>query len=227
MPSGGGDKLGDAATWRYYWRPSDVKRLVAHLAANPSPSPSPSPNPSPTPSPNPSPNPNQVAHLAANPSPNPSPSSNSNSNPSPSPSPNPIPNPNPNPNPNQVAHLAGRHPAEAALKRELQLRLPWWEAAQAYAEGQGGDAEGGAEGAEATIGIADATPMEVDAAGGAAGEGLREVSVAEGLLMLVMRQRQASSLREWWPAFLAVHAECRRVHPVVEAVLQEAVYIDW
>ena len=96
---------------------------------------------------------------------------------------------------------------------------------------EGGDAEGGAEGAAATIGIADAAPMEVDAAGGAAGgaagEGLREVSVAEGLLMLVMRQRQASSLREWWPAFLAVHAECRRVHPVVEAVLQEAVYIDW
>ena len=94
-----------------------------------------------------------------------------------------------------------------------------------------GGAEGGAEGAEATIGIADAAPMEVDAAGGAAGgaagEGLREVSVAEGLLMLVMRQRQASSLREWWPAFLAVHAECRRVHPIVEAVLQEAVYIDW
>ena len=115
MPSGGGDKLGDAATWRYYWRPSDVKRLVAHLAANPSPNPSPSPN--------------------------------SNSNPSPNPSPNPIPNPNPDPNPNQVAHLAGRHPAEAALKRELQLRLPWWEAAQAYAEGQGGG-EGGAEGAE-------------------------------------------------------------------------------
>jgi len=89
---------------------------------------------------------------------------------------------------------------------------------------------GGAEGAAATT-IADAAPMEVDAAGGAAGgaagEGLREVSVAEGLLMLVMRQRQASSLREWWPAFLAVHAECRRVHPVVEAVLQEAVYIDW
>ena len=94
-------------------------------------------------------------------------------------------------------------------------------------DAEGGGAEGGAEGAEATIGIADATPMEVDAAGGAAGEGLREVSVAEGLLMLVMRQRQASSLREWWPAFLAVHAECRRVHPVVEAVLQEAVYIDW
>ena len=70
--------------------------------------------------------------------------------------------------------------------------------------------------------------MEVEAAGGEAGEGPpREVSVAEGLLMHVLRQRQASSLREWWPAFLAVKAECKCVHPVVEAVLQEAVFIDW
>jgi len=34
-------------------------------------------------------------------------------------------------------------------------------------------------------------------------------------------------LREWWPAFLAVQAECSRAHPVVEAVLRQAVFIDW
>ena len=32
MPSGGGESLRDAATWRFYLRPRDVNRLVAHLA---------------------------------------------------------------------------------------------------------------------------------------------------------------------------------------------------
>ena len=58
-------------------------------------------------------------------------------------------------------------------------------------------------------------------------------SVAQELLMLPFERRQAALLRGWWPAFVVIAAEHAGtldgvgVHPVVEAVLRRAVYVDW
>ena len=51
--------------------------------------------------------------------------------------------------------------------------------------------------------------------------------------MLPFERRQAALLRGWWPAFVVIAAEHAGtldgvgVHPVVEAVLRRAVYVDW
>ena len=78
--------------------------------------------------------------------------------------------------------------------------------------------EGGGEAAHRGLNAAAPT-------GGEAEE--RAASVAEELLMEAFRQRQVRGLREWWPSFLAVQAECACVHPTVEAILHEALYVDW
>ena len=88
-------------------------------------------------------------------------------------------------------------------------------------------------------GAAAAGPVPMEVGGEAAHRGLnaaaptggqaeeRAASVAEELLMEAFRQRQVRGLREWWPSFLAVQAECACVHPTVEAILHEALYVDW